>query len=298
MADQAETADAEPGGADRGGAEPVQGSSGPRDFLITYSSRVGSSALVETLQHLPGVFVPLFEELDWYYLDQHRQLDRWNDQNIHEAVLDALHRRPEGTPPDQPISGGFKWRIWGAPDKLAAAFARHRILLFNLVRSDLLEMISSRYLTDVVHAEFNGPQFRYVDSAEQAEKAEILARYRTTRVVADIARFHALCAEVYEAERLRIDLLRRLNGAGVEVWTIFYEDFAYKRFRFLNRLLGLLGHPGLASLPVIGLTKISSHYPSESFENRGDLLRDPTTGDFLRRWETLLYDSGLKLLLV
>ena len=68
-------------------------------------------------------------------------------------------------------------------------------------------------------------------------------------------------------------LLRELEGRGVEVRTIFYEDFTYKKFHFLSAILAALRLPPLTAMPVAKLQKVSSAFPSEMFVNRAVRIR-------------------------
>ena len=61
-----------------------------RNFLITYSGRVGSTALIDHLKLIPDVVVPLFEELDYWHVEQNGELDRINEANVHAVVDDII----------------------------------------------------------------------------------------------------------------------------------------------------------------------------------------------------------------
>jgi hypothetical protein len=260
----------------------------PRNFIISYTGRAGTSALVNTLSRLPRFVIPIFEELDWYYIEQHGLEEKQNPENIHD-VVDYMLRNKQAEFPD--CSVGFKWRMFGKPERLARVL-RNKVIVFNMIRSELLEVVSSLYLTDVVHKEFNKPQFAFSDTNDVVEREEILTRYRLNTVSVDLDAFFALCDKHVATERERIALLGELKEEGVEVYTILYEDFAYRRLYFMDRLLSLLGHPPLATYPTTGLTKISSAYPYELFTNRDELLASPELFDKARQWREVVYSTA------
>lgn len=261
----------------------------PRNFIVTYSARVGSSALVDTLSRTDGVIVPIFEELDWFHIEREGLQDRQNESNIHE-VVDWLFAEKAREHPGCSI--GFKWRIFGRPEALAPVFARRDVVLFNMVRADLFELASSKYLTHVVYGDNDAPQFQFRDTESQERREDILTRYRLRTVDADIGRFRALCQEYVQGEMARIGMLREIQRLGITVYNLVYEDFAYKRLHFLNRLLDCLGHAPLETFPVTALTKVSSPFPSELFRNRGDLLRAKDLFALAAAWDrTVFHDS-------
>jgi len=259
----------------------------PRNFLISYSGRVGSSALVDTLKAIPGFLVPVFEDLDYWHIEQRGGLDEHSEATIHHAVDYTYRTIPDGSDPAR-TSVGFKWRIWGEIDRVSGVLRDHGVVVLNMVRCDIVEYIASLYLTDIVNHDFNAPQFMLRDAASEAERMDILFKYRMQTCTADLDAYFGLYESQVRIERERLDLLARLRRDGHRVCTIFYEDFAYKRYRFLNALLKLLNHPPLAQPPVTALTKVATAYPSELFDNRAELLADARTARALREWDELV----------
>jgi hypothetical protein len=267
-----------------------------RNFLITYSGRVGSTALIDHLKLIPDVVVPVFEELDYWHLEQRGALDETTPANIHHAV-DSIYAGERDGRPASSLSLGFKWRPWGDVAAVASVLKRRDVLVFNLTRADIIEFIGSLYLSDVVYKEFNSPQFMLRDAATQEERQQILFRYRMTPVEVDLDKYFALCQERLAEEKARMALLRQLENHGVEIRTIFYEDFTYKKFHFLSAVLSALRLPALTAMPVTKLAKVSSAFPSELFTNRQALFDSPRLMEIVREWETLLYLHGFKPLI-
>jgi hypothetical protein len=259
----------------------------PRNFLISYSGRVGSSALIDTLKAIPGFLVPLFEDLDYWHIEQHGKLDEHTEATIHHAVDYAYRTIPEGVDPAG-TSVGFKWRIWGDMDRVSDVLRDHGVVVLNMVRCDIVEYVASLYLSDIVNREFNAPQFMLRDAANEAERLEILFKYRMQTCVADPEAYFNLYGNQLRMERERLDVLARLRRDGHRVCTIFYEDFAYRRYRFLNALLRLLNHKPLDRLPMTRLSKVATAYPSELFSNRAELLADARMTAALREWDELV----------
>jgi len=252
----------------------------PRNFLISYSGRVGSTALIDTLKLIPGFLIPVFEELDYYSIEQAGQLDQHNASNIHMYV-EHIYRN--SSKPDRSV--GFKWRMWGDLEGIAGALVEHKVVVLNLVRADLFEYVSSIYLSDIVNKDFNAPQFLLRDATSEEEREKILFKYRMTKHDVDVEKFFRLLDQQLGIERTRFAQLNHLRSLGCDIVTVFYEDFSYKRFGFLNNLVRFLGHPPLDFVPVIKLAKVSAAFPSELFYNREDLLRARELMSSLNDWE-------------
>lgn len=267
-----------------------------RNFLITYSGRVGSTALIDHLKLVPNVVVPVFEELDFWSLEANDELGRINHANIHDNVAGIYSDDRDGRPASS-FSVGFKWRVWGDMAALASVLKRHDVLVFNLTRADIIEFIGSLYLSDLVYGEYNSPQFMLRDAETEEERQKILFRYRMTKVEVDLDKYFKLLEQRLAEEKARVALLRELQGLGVEIRTIFYEDFTYKRFHFLSAILAALGLPALSAMPVTKLQKVSSAFPSEQFTNRAALFESPRLIDAVREWEKLLFTDGFRPLL-
>jgi hypothetical protein len=262
-----------------------------RNFMVSYAGRVGSTALIDTLKLLPNFIIPVFEEFDSWYVEEHKLHDRFNEDNI-AHILDAMYTAREAPG----LSVGLKWRIWGHIDQVGRTLRKHDVVVSNMVRADGFEFFSSLYLSDVVHGEFNASQFLLKDATSEEERQKILFRYRMQTHPVDVDKFHALFEEGMERERERLALLQRLRAAGVEIVTIFYEDFAYKRFRFLNAFLHRLGHPDATFMPNPKIRKVGLPYPSELFENREDLVSSDWLQSALREWDKVIAPDWLETL--
>jgi hypothetical protein len=261
------------------------------NFLVSYGGRVGSTALIDSLKLLPNFLVPVFEEYDAWYIDKHNLHDEFDEHNIADAVDEVYtsHKSPG-------VSVGFKWRIWGDIAAAEAVLHKHNVVVFNMVRSDGFEFFSSLYLSDVVHGEFNAPQFLLKDATSDEERRQILFRYRMQTHCVNLPQFRSLFEEGTERERERLSILKRFHRSGLEVVTIFYEDFAYKRFRFLNAFLRRLGHPGAKFLPDPTIRKVGLPYPSELFENREDVMSSDWLQDAIGEWDRVVAPRRLETL--
>jgi hypothetical protein len=264
-----------------------------RNFMVSYAGRVGSTALLDSLKMLPNFIIPIFEEYDAWYVEKHKLYEKFNEENIAD-IIDEMYTKHESPG----VSVGFKWRIWGDVDKVATILAKHETVVFNMVRSDAFEFFSSLYLSDVVHGEFNASQFLLKDAATEEERQQILFRYRMQTHPVDLAKFRSLFEEGMERERERLVQVQRLRAAGIEIVTIFYEDFAYKRFRFLNAFLRRLGHPGTTFVPNPAIRKVGLPYPSELFENREDVMSSDWLQDAICEWDRVVAPGSLETLLI
>jgi len=231
---------------------------------------------------IPGFLVPVFEDLDFYAIEKAGLLEKYTAANIHKYVDYIFKEAARKAGPD--ISVGFKWRIWGDVERIADVLLESNVLVFNLVRADLLESASSMYLSDVVNKDFNAPQFLLRDAETSEARDKILFKYRMQMHNVDTDLFFALLEEQVSIEQARFQQLDQLRNRGCEVVTIFYEDFSYKRFSFLNSFLLRLGHPPLTFLPVTKIAKVSGAFPSELFINRNEILASPRLLEALNKW--------------
>ena len=262
-----------------------------RNFLISYNGRVGSTALIDTLKLIPGFLIPVFEELDYYAMEAEGRLDTVNAENIHETI-DFVYKNNRQKVGDEPTSIGFKWRIWGNTEKVSQSLLQNDVVVFNIIRCDVFEFVSSLYLSNVTHKDFNAPQFMLRDATSEAERMSVLAKYRIDTTDVDVNEYFRVYDDLYSQEKERITLLQKMHKDGVQVFTIVYEDFAYKRFRFLQKLMEVLCHDSLKTFPLPSLRKVSGSYPSELFTNRADLLGSDRLIQALYDWDHLIYSSN------
>ncbi len=262
-----------------------------RNFLVSYSGRVGSTALIDTLKLLPNIVVPVFEELDHFAVEARGELDLCNESNIHHHVGGIYADRRDARL-NEGVSTGFKWRVWGDMREVAQVLIQNDVLLLNMMRTDIVEFIASLYISDVVYGEYNTPQFALKDATSEEERLNILFRYRMQPVDVDVDRYLQLYEERQAEEVGRFALLRQLQEYGVEIRTILYEDFAYKRFHFLRQLLPAIGQALPETVPVTKLSKVSLPFPSELFRNRAELMASARLKQMLAEWEGLVCDAG------
>jgi hypothetical protein len=260
------------------------------NFLIAYERRVGSSALVESLTRVPKFSVPIFEDLDRYNIVSQGLINQWNEDTIH-TLVDKTYKDASRRNSDFTI--GFKWRLWGHPNVMN----ENRVAVFNMVRSDFLEFVSSIYMTDVVYKDSNAPQFKLVRS-EGTDRTDILNKYRDSIVEVDIDKFVELWKNLFWVELERIRYLSKMKDLGVGVSTIFYEDFAYKRYHFMNAFLRGLGREPTHKIYNGAFKKVSSPYPSESFLNRNELLENNNVAELMALWENTIYNGEIDIFAV
>ena len=261
-----------------------------KNFVVTYEQRVGSSALVDSLANLGSFKIPVFEELDSYYIDNTGQSERWTVDTIHNLVAETFENALAAS---HGCGVGFKWRIWGRPERVCEVLRKYDVTMFNMVRSNWLDFVASIYMTDVVYSDSNAPQF-ILDTLSKDERDNLLKRYRENTVEVDIPAFMDLSARLYWKEMNRIEYLQQLQAAGIPIYTIYYEDFAYKNLHFMSKLVEVLGGEPLQRLPESCFKKVSSPYPSEAFTNRKELLAVPGLIDTILKWETVVHDGSIK----
>lgn len=226
----------------------------PRNFVIIYSGRTGSSPIVNILARQPGICVPVFENLDARFIGRERAAEVpaildgvFATGRLEEATLpEHLPRFPED---ETPLSVGFKWRPWGGNwDGVWEVFRRHRVTLFVLSRRDFVELTSSLYITahgNALQSEINiskHPQFGLaLKEREAKERAEIERLQTMTFPVRPELLRRGMQHQARALARL-LELARLAHGAGVPVRTLHYEDFVADNAGFIRGMLDEIGY--------------------------------------------------------
>lgn len=215
--------------------------------------------MIDWLDSHPDVVVPFFEGLDWYNEDiqSYEPIERLADLVYRLGDFDAakesfdLPTAGSGvTPKDKSI--GFKWRVWGDPEAIAAVAARRRVKVFHLFRENLLEMAVSYYFSDIVIPRWEkehgidlggGGHFQFVlaekHEIEQARYLEIRSRIRF-HVFPDA--FMQIISDIIAAKISAYDnYCAAFARHGVPVFSVRYEDFVEDQDRFFRRICAELG---------------------------------------------------------
>lgn len=232
-----------------------------KNFLIAYTGREGSSAIVNLLGKQTGVVVPLFEDLDRQNFQEFFEPDqiaavldyvystgRYDPADIRRVLSDkksGFDRRDES--PRSMI--GFKWRPF-EEEKAAASLRRHSVIVCYLCRGDFLELVCSLYITSSTeflrHFSLDSgerhPQFR-MRRMTTAEREKFLSELDDLRIRADQGLFLRRAEQVLRSRGRLARRLRTFQDEGVTVRTIYYEEFLESNERFIARFLASLGSP-------------------------------------------------------
>ncbi|HUZ71930.1 MAG TPA: hypothetical protein VMU87_02995 [Stellaceae bacterium] len=229
------------------------------NFVIVYHWREGATALTDLLSKHPNVCVPLFEEAD-----QHHPNAFATPENIH-VRLDALFATgdlesarsslgmPGGVNGRVSASVGFKWRIWGEPERIAEVLRKHDVTVFHVFRLNALEWAVSRYFSTCIVPALEpqigikfvtdvNPQFGFATLTREEQDAvrQVLHAYRFA-VPADFVA--ASMKELWAfKENVCTTYMDVMHGHGVPVHAIFYEDFVRRRdvlLQYMCRALAL-----------------------------------------------------------
>lgn len=226
----------------------------PRNFVIIYSGRTGSSPVVNILARQPGICVPVFENLDRRFIGAGRtgELPDILDRVLATGALEGaelpphLPRFPAG---ETPASVGFKWRPFGNWAKICEVFLRHRVTLFVLTRRDLVELASSLYITshgNALQSEVRidrHPQFGLaIGTRAEVERTAIERLQTLTFPVRPRLLYRVMRHQATMQARL-LDLATVAQRQGVPVRSIFYEDFVADKAGFIRGMLDELGLP-------------------------------------------------------
>jgi hypothetical protein len=229
------------------------------NFVIVYRWHEGSTALVDLLGKHPNVQVPIFEHLDF---DEACAFASWD--NV-DGLVDHLFATGDfetaraafttGTRADRRAPGpaiGFKWRIWGDPERIARVLRAHDVTVFHVFRLDALELAVSTYFSTYVVPELeqrtgirfatgSHPQFGFAElSREQQDAVRRVLHAHRFAVPKDyvVDEMEALLTRKEQVCDNYIDTFRR---CGVPVHAVFYEDFVRRREALLRQMCRLLG---------------------------------------------------------
>jgi len=226
----------------------------PRNFVIIYSGRTGSSPVVNILARQPGVCVPVFENLDRRFVGAARagEIPGILDGVLATGRLEGaelpeyLPRFPAG---ETPLSIGFKWRPFGDWGQVCEVLLKRDVTLFVLTRRDFVELASSLYITshgNSLQSEVairKHPQFGLAIGERAAVERAAIERLQTmTFPVRPRLLYRVMRHQASMSGRL-LDLGADAQRRGVRVRSLFYEDFTADNAGFIRRMLGELGLP-------------------------------------------------------
>ena len=267
----------------------------PHNFLILYDSREGSSAIVQKLSKIDGIAVPVFEELDAYWIrkfqprdDIVQELDRVFTERRYRHDTDyglrnSIVVHPD---PDRAESVGFKWRPHGNPVAVRDVLRKHDVMVFALFRRDLIEITSSYYLTKTLHkshgsltGRMHHLQFKLAKMGDE-ERRQAKKIIDGTEVPLNLPLFFLYMGHrVWKVFRTRLFLIwLRWNGLRTDV--VHYEDFRDDSDRFMNDFLDRIDIASRGQRqgePRGRLEKTSSRAPQERIRNFWMVRYNPLT---------------------
>lgn len=220
--------------------------------MILYTSREGSTAIINALSGQAGIHVPLVEELDWYRFEKdHKFNDIYNtlDQVFHTgeySEIDNSTNLLQNTPPQDRQSLGFKWRIFGNTKRIAKIFREHNVTVYILTRRNLLEHVASSYIhkygndlqSDVDMPLY--PQFA-VAGMPEAEREAYLKRLRAPKFKLEYWNFLKLAMRRIQGKARHTKRALKLSLRGVRIQPMYYEDFDEDREAFIKGFLDQIG---------------------------------------------------------
>jgi hypothetical protein len=229
-----------------------------RNFVILYCGREGSSAIIKAFANRTDIKIPVVEEFDRYQcpgLDENDVpviLRRMLATGQFSTVVDRSVDRSSDTALRDTPAVGFKWRMWGDAERIAEVLRDHNVVVFELLRSDILNLALSLYLTTYVlpieqSHRFTqiltdpNPQFR-IRRLEQSDQEEVISFIRSREFSVDLERLIPIM-ERYAATRLQIRrrYIDLFETCRLEVRTLYYEDFLADVFAFLWRVASVIG---------------------------------------------------------
>lgn len=227
-----------------------------KNFLIIYTARDGSTAIVNLLSKHEKVIVPLMEGLDPHNFPDGQSDDAYL-ASLDQIYSEGKYKGPQPEPgdlemrdfsvvPKSEASVGFKWRFAGDKMRTAEVLLRHKVIVYFLHRRDFEELVSSIHFTDRLNEEKqkNGgmwhPQFEFKrgTAAERSEIKSLLEAERPT--IKPLGFLRVMAARARRAWRLK-RMADLFSKAGIDVRTIYYEDFSKDNLGFTNKILKEVG---------------------------------------------------------
>ncbi|MEM6932641.1 MAG: hypothetical protein AAF526_03555 [Pseudomonadota bacterium] len=224
-----------------------------RNFVILFAAREGSSAIVDSLSRHPEISVPIFEELDRFWVKKfYPDLDvtaeiasifasnsfsREEDYGFRSFV--SSDKRGQAV-----ASIGFKWRPHGAPGQISQVFLEHDVRVFLLCRRDINELVASLLVSrettgKQTDGNFHGQfQFSRMTAEEQAAYRSEVENQKIK--LNTFKAFDLLLRRFFHAVRLRV-WIWRLQRNGLQCHALSYEDFRDKPAEFFEGVFRELG---------------------------------------------------------
>lgn len=241
------------------------------NFIIQYSGREGSSAIVSTLSAQPGVNIPIFEDLDPHQFFNSRKPADY-PQVIDEIFTTGKFgdKKPNKERIfSEPGAGGyatigFKWRVNGDFRLLAKVLRKHKVTVFFLQRRDFLGLVCSSYIHtfgNSLQSEIKIPLHPQFDKSFAGyggvDAPENLTRINAQTFPLNKRLFIKAARAVIRKRRAQTNIARRFARMGLPVKVVFYEDFDTNPEAFITAMLAQVGHDiSGAYRDICGFTKV------------------------------------------
>ena len=228
----------------------------PRNFLIFYTAREGSTAIVSALSRNPGIQVPLLQERDrqWVsrFYDGALDIPATIDEVFTSGVFDQPHtygrknylyydpRKVEEAGREN-IAVGFKWRPHKISRCLIRVLRKHDVHVLYLIRRDFRELVCSLYLSvqEVDGERIGHAQFDASRGEEEFRKTrDVLENLSPSARLGPIGKIVA--KRLAHAMRYAA-FLKVLRLSGIETSRVYYEDFLEDPDGFLADLCERIG---------------------------------------------------------
>lgn len=263
----------------------------PTNFVVIYSSREGSSAIIETLSTFDDISVPVFEEFDEYWVrkfygdkDNISEMSRMLKNDAFDLGHDYARRAIPSIGAAKPNARcvGFKWRPFGDLDRTLDMFKENNVKVFLLFRRDVLEQCCSHFVTRYTRAE-DGRRLGHVQfqlrRAEGEAREEIARSIEGLRVRLNPATFYAMMVRrIWKAVK-SVRLGARARRRGIPVTRIYYEDFLRDPEAFVAAMRRELGLPPVSLAPAEGggFVKAFRRSARDNIRGVGFVLYNPLT---------------------
>lgn len=273
-----------------------------QNFIMYYAGREGSSPIIDGLASHPNISVSVFEHLE------KRNMERFFTPNSVGHLLGSYfsgHVSSQGSKVILNISSekkkdvvyGLKFRPWGNKATIIKTLIENNVVIFNLMRRDIVNHALSIYYTSVVLPGLNDdelsvyaghPQFKLMKMSQE-ERESVRKTLTGIRFDVDIEKFLKVLINL---GKRRIEnheaYIVPASQRGIKVKRIFYEDFCQNPELFFKDILSELGLDYSEDVLNTKFTKVNSLDMRRQVNNVQEVESHPGVEKYRNDWNNFL----------
>lgn len=270
-----------------------------KNFIISYSGREGSTAIISTLSNHPDIIVPTYEGLDPYKAEQ--LSPRPSEKNYATALNniytfgikfkpDHFFKQLDGPPLETGKVVGLKWRLNFITPDTVKILKHHGVHVFALLRENILDTVASQAISEVIkekQSDVKSSHFQFM--LRNAGDKRALLRKEIEENAHEIApqRFAQILKTRIRVKVHTLTELHLMKALGLRISILTYEKFRDKPADFFQQITEEIQLPKLQNMET-DFEKVSSLPFSDRVANWHELTNAPETSACVDAWQTLL----------